>query len=87
MFTSGRVYPKKNVKLTTFKKSILKDINDNLNEYHAFQMKNNNSSEYILLKKNSIQYKLLTKILKVNKEIDVNDLNIECTEKNKILRI
>lgn len=85
MLNSGRVYPKKNVKLNEFKKSIVKDINDNLNEYQAFQMKNNNSSEYILLKKNSIQYNLLTKILKVNKEVDVNDLN--CTETNNTLRI
>ena len=85
MLNSGRIYPKKNVKLNEFKKSIVKDINDNLNEYQAFQMKNNNSSEYILLKKNSIQYNLLTKILKINKEVDVNDLN--CTETNNTLRI
>ena len=83
----NRVYPQKNIKLTKFKKSLLKDIGDNINEYQAFQMKNKHESEYILLKKNSIHYKLLTKILSVNtiNPLYVND--IENEETNKILRI
>lgn len=37
-------------------------------------MKNKDDYEYILLKKNSIQYKMLTNLLKVNKPIYLSDL-------------
>ena len=74
----NRIHPiknsKKNINLSKFKQQLVNDIDMNLKDYEAFKMKNNNKSEYILLKKDSIHYNLLKKILKVNKPIYVDEI-------------
>ena len=71
---NAKVYPVEKSKLASFKKSLVKKIEENLDDYEAFKMKNKDDYEYILLKKNSIQYKMLTNLLKVNKPIYLSDL-------------
>ena len=76
MFKS-RVYPvnKKSNSLLNFKKSIIEKMSNDLDNYEAFKIENPNKSEYILIKKNSIQYNILTNILKLNKTIYVNEFD------------
>ena len=71
----GRVYPKETINLNKFKKSILEKMEDNLNDYQAFKIRNKYTDEfeYILLKKNSLHYKTLTEMLYVNKPIYIKN--------------
>ena len=48
---NAKVYPVEKSKLASFKKSLVKKIEDNLDDYEAFKMKNKDDFEYILLKK------------------------------------
>lgn len=71
----SRVYPRdKNTekyeeKVKKFKKNILSNIEENLNDYQLFKIKHNNEFEFILVKKNSIHYNVLKTSIKVNDAI------------------
>lgn len=82
----GRVYPEKQNNLKQFKKSILNDMENNLDNYQAFRMGNTTDSEYILLKKNSTHYKILTNLLKVNETVYIDDLDLS-NGNSKVLKL
>ena len=60
--------------LKDFKKDLIEKMSNDLNNYEAFKMKNKDKFEFILLKKGSIQYNILTNLLKVNKPIYVDEI-------------
>ena len=82
----GRVYPEKKNTIKKFKKSILKDMENDLDNYQAFRMGNTTDSEYILLKKNSTHYKILTNLLKVNDTVYIDDLDLS-NDNSKVLKL
>ena len=81
-----RIHPEQKINLNKFKKTLLKKMEDNMDDYQVFRMSNKNDCEYILLKKNSIQYKILTNILRVNDTVYLNNFNL-LKKKSKVLKL
>lgn len=61
-------------------------MENNLDNYQAFRMGNTTDSEYILLKKNSTHYKILTNLLKVNETVYIDDLDLS-NGNSKVLKL
>ena len=66
-----RIYPEKQYtkKIEDFKKEILSNIEQNLNDYQIFKIKHKDTFDFILVKKNSIHDNVLKSTVKVNKAI------------------
>ena len=67
-----RIYPEHtdkeySKKIIDFKKEILSNIEQNLNDYQIFKIKHKEDSDFILVKKNSIHDNVLKSTVKVNK--------------------
>ena len=56
-------------KVNGFKKNILSKIEQNLDDYQIYKIKNGKEFDYILVKRNSIQDNVLKTSLKVNEPI------------------
>ena len=67
----SKVYPQEKYKekLDEFKKKILFDIEQNLDNYQIFKIKNQKEFDFILVKKNSIHDNVLKSTLPVNNPI------------------
>lgn len=67
----SKVYPedKYKEKLDEFKKNILVNIEQNLDNYQIFKIKNQKEFDFILVKKNSIHDNVLKSTLSVNNPI------------------
>ena len=66
-----RIYPEQKYvkKVEDFKKQILSNIEQNLNDYQIFKIKHKDTFDFILVKKNSIHDNVLKSTVKVNKAI------------------
>ena len=66
-----RIYPEQKYvkKVEDFKKQILSNIEQNLNNYQIFKIKHKDTFDFILVKKNSIHDNVLKSAVKVNKAI------------------
>ena len=67
----SKVYPEEKYKekIDQFKKQILVNIEQNLDNYQIFKIKNENDFDFILVKKNSIHDNVLKSTLPVNNPI------------------
>lgn len=66
-----RIYPEQKYKkkIEDFKKQILLNMEQNLNDYQILKIKHKDSFDFILVKKNSIHDNVLKSTLPVNKPI------------------
>ncbi len=66
-----RIYPEQKYvkKVEDFKKQILSNIEQNLNNYQIFKIKHKDTFDFILVKKNSIHDSVLKSAVKVNEAI------------------